>query len=299
MNQHLQQFSQQLATWTQAIIEYGRSPFRRVDTYPHLDTEQGILQPPLVFWINRQSLMAGGVLLLPDNNLAEELERGRSCASALGLRHFVTWESDRVRIWHIDKDQIKELRSFPLSSPSQPDTFRYLLTEILDELKLLAVLGAIPATELSPYYFNNLFQTTLQQALPPLVKAYREKRSEIEEYSTEDADRCANEENRLLILQIVSILWFDKVPETIRSSLQETVNLQDVERFLTIFKKNSFDFDLQTYYLKEANEFFYNGHLVDVKITEPQMKSFIEENAQMFSVLVDEYIKKLKIISSK
>jgi hypothetical protein len=90
-----------------------------------------------------------------------------------------------------------------------------------------------------------------------------------------------------------------KLPETIRSSLQETVNLQDVERFLTIFKKNSFDFDLQTYYLKEANEFFYNGHLVDVKITEPQMKSFIEENAQMFSVLVDEYIKKLKIISSK
>jgi hypothetical protein len=36
-----------------------------------------------------------------------------------------------------------------------------------------------------------------------------------------------------------------------------------------------------------------------VKITEPQMKSFIEENAQIFSVLVDEYIKKLKIISSK
>ena len=85
-----------------------------------------------------------------------------------------------------------------------------------------------------------------------------------------------------------------KLPETIRSSLQETVNLQDVERFLAIFKKNSFDFDFQTYYLKEANEFFYNGHLVDVKITEPQMKSFIEENAQMFSVLVDENIKKLK-----
>ena len=85
-----------------------------------------------------------------------------------------------------------------------------------------------------------------------------------------------------------------KLPEIIRSSLQETVNLQDVERFLTIFKKNSFDFDVQAYYLKEANTFFYNGHLVDVKITESQMKSFIEENAQMFSVLVDENIKKLK-----
>jgi len=90
-----------------------------------------------------------------------------------------------------------------------------------------------------------------------------------------------------------------KLPEIISSSLQETVNLQDVERFLAIFKKNSFDFDIQAYFLKEANTFFYNGHLVDVKITEPQMKSFIEENAQMFSVLVDENIKKLKIISSK
>jgi len=85
-----------------------------------------------------------------------------------------------------------------------------------------------------------------------------------------------------------------KLPEIIHSSLQEKVNLQDVERFLAIFKKNSFDFDIQAYNLKEANAFFYNGHLVDVEITESQMKSFIEENAQMFSVLVDENIKKLK-----
>ena len=90
-----------------------------------------------------------------------------------------------------------------------------------------------------------------------------------------------------------------KLPEIISSSLQETVNLQDVERFLAIFKKNSFDFDIPSYNLTEANAFFYNGHLVDVEITESQMKSFIEENAQMFSVLVDENIKKLKIISSK
>ena len=90
-----------------------------------------------------------------------------------------------------------------------------------------------------------------------------------------------------------------KLPEIIRSSLQEPVNLQDVKRFLTIFKKNSVDFDILAYSLREANAFFHNGHLIDVEITEPQMKSFIEENAQMFSVLVDENIKKLKIVSSK
>ena len=89
----------------------------------------------------------------------------------------------------------------------------------------------------------------------------------------------------------------NELPETIRSSLQETVNLHDVERFLAIFKKNTFDFEYQTYIIKEANEFFYNAQLVDVKITEPQMKSFIEETTQMFSILVDEHIKRLKTIS--
>ncbi len=173
MNQHLQQFAQQLATWTEAIIEHGRTPFRRVDTYPVIDTEQGMIQPPLVFWINRQSMMAGGILLLPKNNLESELKSGRNCASALGLRHFVTWEIDQVRIWQIEKDETVEKQSFPLSSPSHPETFRYLLADILDALKLLSVLGAVPAIDLSPWYFNNLFQITLQQALPPLIGAYR------------------------------------------------------------------------------------------------------------------------------
>ena len=215
MSQHLQQFAQQLATWTQEIIDHGRTPFRQVDTYPQLDTEQGMLQPPLVLWVNRQSMMTGGVLFLPDNNLEEELERGRSCAAALGLYHFVTWETDRVRIWHVDGDQIKELRSFPLSETGELDTFRYLLTEILEELKLLAVLGVIPVKSLSPCYFNNLFQATLQQALPPLIKAYRGQRSEMEEHSIADADSCANEANRLLILQIISSAWFNSFPETV------------------------------------------------------------------------------------
>ncbi|MDX2481847.1 MAG: hypothetical protein QNK24_16110 [Desulfuromusa sp.] len=215
MNQHLQQFAQQLATWTEAIIEHGRTPFRRVETYPHIDTEQGVIQPPLVFWINRQSMMAGGILLLPDNNLEAELERGRNCATALGLRHFVTWETNQARIWQIEKDGIREQQSFPLSSPSHPETFRYLLADLLDALKLLAVLGAIPVTDLSPYYLNNLFQITLQQALPPLIEAYRSQRAETDEPFTEDADTCANEENRLLLLQVLSLLWFKKFPDVI------------------------------------------------------------------------------------
>ena len=225
-NQHLQQFAQQLATWTDEIIEHGRTPFRRVDTYPSIDTEQGVIQPPLVFWINRQSMMAGGVLLLPENNLEIELERGRNCASALGLCHFITWETDRVRIWKIEKNSSSELQSFPLDNPKHPETFRYLLTDILDALKLLAVIGAIPATDLSPWYFNNLFQITLQQALPPLVKAYRCQRSETDEQLLVDVDRCANEANRVLLLQVLSMLWFNEFPETVLpEKMERTIEL--------------------------------------------------------------------------
>ncbi len=215
MNQHLQQFSHQLATWTEDIIEHGRTPFRRVDAYHSIDTELGEIKPPLTFWINRQSMMAGGLLFLPENNLETELEKGRSCASALGLKNFVTWEYDQARIWKIDKETITELQSLPLSNPDHPETFRFLLADILDALKLIAVLGAIPTKDLSPYYFNNLFQITLQQTQPSLIEAYRSQRSATDLRDIEDMDACAKEANRVLLLQVLSLLWFNKFPDAI------------------------------------------------------------------------------------
>ena len=215
MNPHLTQFAKQLALWTEEIIEHGRTPFRRVDTAPQIETELGPISPPLVFWINRQSMMTGGIVFLPDNNLADELERGRACASALGLRHFVTWETEQVRIWQVSADTITEHQSFPLDAPDNLESFRDLLADLLNALKLLAVLGAIPPAELSHWYLSNLFRITLQQARPPLVEAYRSQRSEMDEHSPEDADICANEANRMLLLQVLSLLWFDKLPDAI------------------------------------------------------------------------------------
>ncbi len=215
MNHHLTQFAKQLALWTEDIIEHGRTPFRRVDTAPHIETELGVITPPLIFWINRQSMMAGGIVFLPDNNLTAELEKGRACASALGLRHFVTWETEQVRIWKIEDDNTTEHQSFPLENPDNLESFRYLLADLLDALKLLAVLGAIPPAELSHWYLSNLLQITLLQASPSLIEAYRSQRSEMDEHSPEDATICANEANRLLLLQVLSLLWFDKFPDAI------------------------------------------------------------------------------------
>ncbi len=215
MNPHLIQFSRQLTLWTQDIIDHGQTPFRRVEHMARIETAAGVVTPALIFWINRQSVMAGGIVFLPDNNLEEVLKQGQLCATSLGLRHFVTWESAHVRIWQVTTSGVAEHQSFSLGDPADPESFRDLLGEILEALKLLAVLGAIPPAELSHWYLCNLFQMTLQQTRPALVEAYRSQRSERDEFSPEDADGCADEAGRLLLLQVLALLWFDRFPDAI------------------------------------------------------------------------------------
>lgn len=211
----LQKFAQQLSVWTELIIENGRTPFRRVDLYPKIHTDQGVLQPPLVFWINRQSMMAGAIMLLPEQDIELELEHGRSCCEALGLKHFVTWESDQVRIWQQDSDGIHQHQQFSFKHAEHPDSFRHLLGDVLEALKLLAVIGLVPSTELSPHYLHNLFQTALDLALPAQVNSYRSQRADEELSTAEDADQLANEANRLLLLQLLSLAWHQQLPSAI------------------------------------------------------------------------------------
>jgi len=215
MTPELKKFAQQLSLWTELIIENGRTPFRRADLYPEIYTDQGKLQPPLVFWINRQSMMAGGILLLPEQDVAAELQRGRSCCDALGLKHFVTWESDRVRIWQLASGEIQQYQQFDLSDTEHPDAFRHLLGEVLETLKLLAVIGLVPNRELSAHYLHNLFQATLELALPALVNSYRSQRAVDLVSSNEDADLLAKEANRLLMLQLLGLAWHQKLPSAI------------------------------------------------------------------------------------
>ena len=215
MNQHLRQFARQLATWAEEIIIQGRTPFRRVDTFSTIHTTSGAHEIPLILWINRQSMMPGGFVLLPNDKLENELELGRYCADALGLQHFVTWEKNQVRIWQINTDAVSVAQTFPLKNPEHPETFHFVLEDLLDALKLTAVLGSVPVHELSASYFHNLCQITLQQTLPPMIEAYRSQRAEGIDDPTEDIDSLAEQANRQILLQLLALLWFEKMPEKI------------------------------------------------------------------------------------
>ncbi len=213
MTPHLEQFARQLKSWAQNIIDHGRTPFRRVDCLPAIVTTEGIIRPPLIFWINRQSLMAGGIILLPDNNLTDELRLGTCCADALGLSHFVTWETEQVRLWRTSNNEVTEEKCFPLPGTDHPDFFRHLLGELIDALKIPAVTGAVPQGELSSHYFHNLFNIAEERALPALTDAFRSQRAEEFEGAPFDVDQRAVEANRLLLLQILTTQRFGLLPE--------------------------------------------------------------------------------------
>lgn len=227
MNPHLRQFAQQLKDWTQQIIEFGRTPFRRVDCFFSVTTDAGPVEIPLLLWINKQSMMAGGILLLPESEkeLDDELRRGRNCATALGLSHFVTWESTRVRLWHTDEDNIIEHQSFQLPGTDHPEYFRLLLGDIVDALKVPAVTGAIVPERLPACYFTNLFRITLDIAQPEITEDFRSQRVDASALPAVDIDLLAKEANRLLLLKVLWFVRSDRCPETmLPEQLEEHIN---------------------------------------------------------------------------
>ena len=85
-----------------------------------------------------------------------------------------------------------------------------------------------------------------------------------------------------------------ELPDAIRISLQKTVNLNDLGKYVDIVEKNSFEFDHTGFQIEYSNYFYYGGHLADVEIPEEKMKSFLEEHRSILEQITSEYIKKIK-----
>ncbi len=210
---HLQLFADQLATWAGQIIENGRTPFRRVDLFPTLYTAVGKISPPLVFWINRQSMIAGGLVFLPDNSDNADFEAEAAAATALGLRHFVTWETENINLWEVTPQKNILQTSLPLSTTDDPAVFHHRLFELIDQFKLLSVTGRIAYEEISPFYLLNLLLESLSLSLPPLLDHCRSERSKNDSVST--AEERATDWNRLIILRLLCLQHWQLMPSNL------------------------------------------------------------------------------------
>jgi len=101
-----------------------------------------------------------------------------------------------------------------------------------------------------------------------------------------------------LLPSVHRVKEIENLPQIMRTCLSENVNSDDLDRFLVLMEKNTFDFDIREFNSTIQDYFFHGGYLVDTKITESQMKEFLENNKTTLEKLASEHMKKINEIKS-
>ncbi|MDD2556768.1 MAG: hypothetical protein RBR43_08510 [Desulfuromonadaceae bacterium] len=185
--------AEELRFQARGIITQGRYPFRKITTDSALLTAGGYVTPDLVFWINRDSCIAGGcVFFCPEPQLLPELlQQAQACAEALALNQFATWSSNQIIIWQAETLE----KRFELEPHSDIDG----LTELLDQFKLLAVIEAKSNNELTSWHISNLCLQSVTQGTLSLSAYLRRK-------NLSDGESAAQQAHSKLILCVARML---------------------------------------------------------------------------------------------
>ena len=85
-----------------------------------------------------------------------------------------------------------------------------------------------------------------------------------------------------------------KLSNKIKESLEKEVNANDLDRFIQIYEKNSFDFDYMDFITKYHESFYFNGNLLDTEIHENDMTLFLQKNESVLKKVANEHIEKIK-----
>ena len=94
---------------------------------------------------------------------------------------------------------------------------------------------------------------------------------------------------------VFTVKNIEDLPKLIRHALKTKVEIKDINRYVNLIKKNSFEFDLSgVFYSIIDNYFYYGGYLKDSLITEKKMEKFLEENNEVFELITKEHIKVIK-----
>ena len=208
----LEKFRQQLAIWIDYRLNNQPFPFQKLEVSPRTLTNIGRLAPDLVLWINRDSQLAGSIILLPAKVEDKSLAEGVALAEALGLNHFTTWDAREVCIWGLAKNSVEKIKSFPLPPAKHiiPQDFQDTLDKLLEQLKIVTVTHTLKRTELSAYYFVNICLRNLQELAPGLAISARIAAGQTE--ADEWVENAPHEKAWLCLWRILYLLWKDRLP---------------------------------------------------------------------------------------
>lgn len=208
----LPQFRRRLFEWLQFRVADGRTPFRRVEEAPELLHVNRLGAPDLLLWINRDSLLAGAMILIPAKSTRELLLDAGDMAASLGLRQFVTWEAREVNIWATGPELPAVVNSWPIpgSGSVSPEDFALVFEQLLQELRNLAVSAVLPPEQLPASYFANLCRQVLRDLEAPLAEIARVS---ARKGQTDSCSRCdARDKGWLTLWRLLALLWNDRLP---------------------------------------------------------------------------------------
>lgn len=97
-----------------------------------------------------------------------------------------------------------------------------------------------------------------------------------------------------ILPSIKKVTNVEQLSQLIQTTLVEQIIPSNLERYLILLEKNSFDFDLFGIGSEFKDKFYFGGTLVDVEILPDQIKTFLEEHNDSLSILALEHIKKIK-----
>ena len=92
---------------------------------------------------------------------------------------------------------------------------------------------------------------------------------------------------------VLKVNSWEELPDLIRNALITKINFSDISKFLNKLVKNSFEIDELKLELKFLDRFYYGGYLLDSKISEEDVRSFLEENKDDLGILADAHLQKI------
>ncbi len=91
-----------------------------------------------------------------------------------------------------------------------------------------------------------------------------------------------------LLPSVFKIKSPEKLPQTIKTALQQKDDASYLDSYVELLDQNSFDFDWFKFIMSYQNLFYYGGYLADVDIPLEKMKLFIKEHKSTFDKISKE-----------
>jgi len=214
-HESLPQLRRQLFSWLQTRLANGRLPFRRVEETPPVLTGTHLATPDLVLWINRDSLLAGAMIIILAQGETSVPEEASVVAASLGLRQFVTWGADAVELWDTGPSASLPRKSWNLPAPDASGSdFTPVFAQLLVELKGLAIGAILPAEQLPAAYFANLCRQVLRDIEPSLQETARLTVTSGQPDIT--TLHHARDKGWLTLWRLLALLQHDRMPPAVR-----------------------------------------------------------------------------------